>query len=172
MRRRPEGQRCEWVRLGPRPNGENAVLDDQGKIDLIGVHAKCEREKNWAGALATMIDEAPYQWFPYRIRVSGPETVTTMWERTSVLRCLNYDTGRKVLSMERCLNHDSAVDTVHNTFPGEDGSLVPTTFLAIFHFDGDKIIKETIHLDSNMVPYMDEVFADPEFLSLPGVERF
>ena len=148
------------------------IAFDDAKIELIKEHARLEREKDWPGALATMSSEPVYEYFPYRLRVSGAEPIQVMWERTLVLPCLDYSTGRRVLSLTRYITEDSVADLVQNEFGGNEGALVYSTFLCIFHFAGDKIAKETIHLDYNMIPYMDDVLQDPSFLSLPGVERF
>jgi hypothetical protein len=147
---------------------------DQKKIDLIQTHAQSEWDKNWDGALATMIDQPAYEYYPYRLRVSGEVAIKEMWERTLILPCLNYATGRKVIGKERYINENSVVDVIQNTFADdESGEQVYSKFLCIFHFDDeDKIITEAIHLDQNMTPYFDAVFKDPEFLALPGVEQF
>lgn len=149
------------------------AMTDEEKLAIIATHAKTERAKDWDAALATMIDEPSYEYFPYRLRVSGEQAIRTMWERTLILPCLNYDTGRKVLGMERYVNEQSVVDMVQSTFVDETtGEQIYSTFLCIFHFDDDKIIRESIFLDNTMLPYFDQVFSDPEFLGLPGVEQF
>jgi hypothetical protein len=146
---------------------------DQAKIDLIAVHANCEFEKDWDGVLATMLPSAHYDYFPYRLRVSGAEAMKVMWERTRSLPCLNLDTGRKIVGLERCTNNTTVVDTIHMTFNNEEGELINTTVLGIFHFDAnDRITSETIHFDANATPYVDRVFMDPNFTSLAGVHIF
>lgn len=140
--------------------------------EAIAAHAAFERKKDWDGTLTTMVAEPHYDYYPYRLRVSGGDAIKVMWIRTLTLDCLNYDTGRTVVGKECYSGDDSVAHVIHNTFPGKNGELIKSSFVAIFHFDDEKIISETIYFDENMTRYFDEVFADPDFLSLPGVENF
>ena len=48
---------------------------------------------NWAGALATMTDDAYYDFYPYRLRISGPDALVGLWTRlfpeSGPIRCFD-----------------------------------------------------------------------------------
>jgi hypothetical protein len=113
-----------------------------------------------------------YNHYPYRLGISGAEAIKELWRRTLSLQCLSFEAGRTLISKERYFAETSIVDVVQNTFHDDRGALIPSTYVVAFHFEGLSIASETSYVDGNMTPYLDTVFTDPDFLSLPGVERF
>lgn len=151
---------------------QNAQAElDEGRLARITEHAKYELAQDWDGALSTMTEEGHYVVYPNRLRISGDEAIKQMWTRTVPTRCLNYENGRKVVGKEVFVNENAVVDVIYHNFPDDQGETVESTFIAMFHFDGTKIISETMFYDQAMTQYLDVVLESPEFLALPGVER-
>ena len=64
-----------------KAKGDDAALTADEMLALIAEHARCEQARDWSGALATMTDDADYDFYPYRLRISGPEALVGLWTR-------------------------------------------------------------------------------------------
>jgi hypothetical protein len=143
---------------------------------VIDEHSGFEQAHNWSAALATMVDEPFYEFYPYRLRISGPEAITSMWIRIfrpgeSIIHC--YDQRFSVPdshSLEEYVNDDSVLHIMGSTFTAEDGRLCSSTQIVRYAFEDERMRSETLFLDGSLTPYFDVVF-DAAFRSLPGVEQ-
>jgi hypothetical protein len=153
----------------------STTLDAEGMRALATKHGDCELAYDWDGALATMGDEPFYEFYPYRIRISGPDAIKALWTSvfadTGTLRCFNVDcidlTTHEGVEM---VGDDSIVHISNYVFTTEDGQRRPATTVVRYRFAGDRMMSETMWVDESLVPYLDTVFT-PEFRALPGVER-
>ncbi len=151
-------------------------LGPDGMRKLIDEHSGFELAYNWEAALGTMCDEPFYEFYPYRLRLSGPESITAMWIRIfrpgkSMIRC--FDQSFMVPDshqLEEYVNNDSVLHIMGASFVAEDGQVCSFKQIVRYAFKGDRMLSETLFLDRSVAPYFDAVF-DEEFRSLPGVEQ-
>jgi hypothetical protein len=150
-------------------------LDVDAMRALIDRHATFEQAFDWEGALGTMVDDPYYEFYPFRLRVSGPEAITRMWIRIfrpgrGILHC--YDQSFSVpgaARLEEYLGDDAIMHLMGSRFVAEDGETRASSQIVRYAFEGDRMASETLYVDRSVTPYFDEVF-DEEFCSLPGVE--
>jgi hypothetical protein len=150
-------------------------LGPEGMRKLIDEHSGFEQAHDWGATLATMVDEPFYEFYPYRLRISGPESVTAMWIRIfrpgkSIIHC--FDQSFSVPGthrLEEYVNDDTVLHLTESSFLAEDGQTRTSKKIVRYAFDGDKMLSETLFLDRSLTPYFDAVF-DEEFRSLRGVE--
>jgi hypothetical protein len=141
---------------------------------LIDEHSGFEQAYEWSAALGTMVDKPFYEFYPYRLRISGPEAITTMWIRVfrpgeSIIHC--YDQRFAVPGshhLEEYVNDDSVLHVMGSTFVTEAGRRQASKQIVRYAFEGDRMLSETLFLDGSLTPYFDAVF-DQVFRSLPGV---
>ena len=150
------------------------TLDAAGMRALIDEHSGCELDHNWEGALATMIPAPHYEFYPYRLRISGAEAITEMWSRifsdNGTLRC--FDIAHSDLDAHEgfgLVGDDSIVDIMKSVFRAEDGEIRRASTVVWYRFEDDRMMSETLWVDATLVPYLDTVF-DESFRALPGVE--
>jgi hypothetical protein len=151
-------------------------LGPEGMRKLVDEHSGFEQVHDWSGALATMVDEPYYEFYPYRLRVAGPSAIVTMWTRIfrpgqSMIYC--YDQEHFVPGthrLEEYVNGDSVLHLMGSQFFDESGTPRAATQIVRYAFEGDRMLSETLFLDRSLTPYFDPVF-DDDFRALPGVEQ-
>jgi hypothetical protein len=138
------------------------------KLELITRHAACEVRSDWDGALATMIDQPYYEFYPLGLRVRGRDAVVEMWKRLAAIPgFVETLTSTKIRNW---VLEDSIVSKWERILELGDGQTLTKTSYGLFHFSGGLIESETILGDSDTSAFVRPAF-DEEFLSLPGVER-
>ncbi len=135
---------------------------------VIADHIRCELSRDLDGALATMAAEPVYEFYPYRLRISGELAVRVMWERLLAIPPVAR-VDRDNIDAQVYANDDSVLMIQDMEFTTESGEKRHARPIAIYHFAGGKIDKETAYFDHEGMRYMD-VLLDEEFRSLPGVE--
>lgn len=143
---------------------------------LVAAHSDFEVSRNWEGALATMVDAPFYEFFPYRLRISGADAITAMWERiftpTGPIRCFDptaHVPGRRQLS--EYVGDEALVHISRSSFLNEGGVPCAVDMVVRYTFEGDRLQHETLWLDASLMTYFDVVFA-ADLRGLPGVTTF
>ena len=154
------------MQVGLDRDAQSQLNDD--RLAVIAEHGRCERVEDWDGALATMIDEPHYVFYPNRLRARGAAAIMEWWSRTHVFRDLDPRAVSRVIDRETFFS-DNAIGLLKDV--KELGPLFVTVFAA-FHFDGLKIVSETVFFDRDVSRDVDQVLESREFLAVPGVERF
>jgi hypothetical protein len=142
-------------------------------------HGECELARDWDGALATMGHEPFYEFYPFRLRISGAAPIREMWTRifgtddSQTLRCFNFnhmvmDEGAH--EMWEMVGDDSIVHIMNGAFVDEDGATQGTTTVVRYRYAGDRMMSETMWACDHVRPYLASVF-DESFRALPGVEQ-
>jgi hypothetical protein len=135
-------------------------------------HVRLEHGEDLDAAVATMSPEAFYEFYPYRLRASGPRAIKESWARLFRLPVLDLPT-REVVSAETSFAESSMTDVVEITFVNENGERELTTFIGILHFDEeDRIKSEKVFFDERAMRYVDTVLNSAEFRGLPGIASF
>jgi hypothetical protein len=173
------GVRCVNLRTPTHTTvGETmaTTLDADGMLALIDVHSEAEQAREFPTALATMGPSPYYEFYPFRLRIGGPEAITELWSRIfradgTTLHC--FDVGNiEVDSVEfaQAVGDDMIVHIMGANFAGEDGERLRSSNVVRYRFEGDKMASETLWVCSNIARYLDTVF-DGSFRALPGVEE-
>jgi hypothetical protein len=139
------------------------------KKELVEQHYACEMMADWNGALATLTDDAYYEYYPGGIRVRGPEAITEQWKRVFSLPAMSGDAGRNMKMRQWFPDEDTAILIAEWPVVAVDGTEKMTTSWAVFKFVNGLILSETVFADSVLAPLLEPVY-DEEFLRLPGVE--
>ena len=156
----------------------STTLDADEMRLLVLRHSECELARDWDGTLATMGDEPYYEFYPFRLRISGPDPIREMWTRvfstddSKTLRCFNFshmDADASRRDMWEMVSDDSIVHIMNGGFIAEDGDRRGTTTVVRYRFAGDRMMSETMWACDNVRPYLATVF-DESFRALPGVE--
>jgi len=144
-------------------------MDLEDRMAVIAEHIRTELAQDLDGALATMAAEPVYEYYPYRLRISGEIAVREMWKRLLSIppvACVDRDNIVK----EIFVSEDSVLMMQDMEFTTETGEKRHARPIAIYHFADGKIAKETAYFDREGMRYMD-VLLDEEFRALPGVEE-
>jgi hypothetical protein len=154
----------------------STTLDADGMRLLTLQHGGCELARDWDGALATMGPEPFYEFYPWRLRISGPDPIRELWTRvfrtddSETLRCFNFghldSSGHEMWEM---VSDESIVHISNGAFFDEAGERITTTTIVRYRFAGDRMMSESLWACDNLRPYLDTVF-DESFRALPGVE--
>lgn len=144
-------------------------MDLEARMAVIAEHICCELSHDLDGALATMAAEPVYEFYPYRLRISGDIAVTEMWERLLAIPPVAR-VDRDNVVKQIFVSDDSVLMVQDMEFTTETGEKRVARPIAIYHFADGKIDKETAYFDREGMRYMD-VLLDEEFRSLPGVEE-
>ena len=104
----------------------STTLDADGMRALVDAHSEGEQTRDWPRALATMGPSSYYEFFPYRLHISGAEAITEMWSRIfaeeGTLRCFNVDhIDIDSVEFSESVGDDSLVHIMAATFVTEDG---------------------------------------------------
>jgi hypothetical protein len=152
-------------------------LDSAAMRALADKHGACEVAHDWDGALATMGDAPFYEFYPFRLRISGADAIKNLWRGVftktdgRIIRC--FDEPFLVPDSHEYaeyINEDSLVEIRTWTFVGDDGEHHSSKSVVIYAFEGDRMRSETMFVDESTKLYMDRVF-DAEFRAQPGVEE-
>lgn len=151
------------------------TLDGDGMRALVDVHSEREQARNWPSALATMVPAPYYEFYPYRLRISGADAITEMWNRIfaeeGTLRCFDVEhIELDSVEFSESVGEDSLVHIMAATFVAEDGQRRRSSNVVRYRFEGDRMLSETLWVCSNLMRYFDTVF-DESFRALPGVEE-
>jgi hypothetical protein len=137
----------------------------------IEEHSRLEHGEDLDAALASMSPDGIYEFYPYRLRISG-ESIKEVWKRLFSTPVLGLESGRKMESYVSYFNDVGVTDIVEISFLNEHGERETTTLVGGMQVDEEgKIMVESVHLDVVAMRYIDEKF-DEEFRSLPGVVSF
>jgi hypothetical protein len=151
------------------------TLDADDMRLLILAHSEGEMQRDFAAALATMGPSPYYEFYPLRLRISGPDPILEMWSRIfGEDGWLHpFDPANHVpdapFEFEEMVGENAIVHIMGSAFVAEDGEQRSTSNVVRYRFEGDKMESETLWVCSNLVPYLDTVF-DETFRALPGVE--
>ena len=144
-------------------------------LAIIDEHGDAEQARDFDRAWETLADEPFYQFFPYRLRLSGREAITELWSRifaeSGWIRCFSADARVPgVGAMHRHLSEDAVVDLMVSAFFDEGGVRRDSSYIVRYAFDDGGLKSESLWLDSSLLPYFDRVF-DASFRAIPGVEE-
>jgi hypothetical protein len=155
----------------------STTLDADGMRLLALRHGECELARDWDGTLATMGDEPFYEFYPFRLRINGPEAIRELWTRvfgtddSQTLRCFNFGhldaSGHEMWEM---VGDDSIVHIMNGGFFDENGERKGSTTVVRYRYAGDRMMSETMWACENVRRYLATVF-DESFRALPGVEE-
>lgn len=173
-RKAPIAERRDGVSERCVTDMTNNLTHDEMRA-LTDLHGNCEVTRDFEGALATMTDAPFYEFFPYRLRVSGRDAIIEFWSRifTASGPIRPFDMAARVpeaLRRFEYLRDDSLVNVSFGAFLDEDGVQHGTSHITRFEFDGDKISSESLWIDGSYAVYFDRIF-DESFRALPGVEE-
>jgi hypothetical protein len=136
---------------------------------MVAEHSEGEMVHDWPRAIATLTDSPVYEFYPYRLRISGTDAITEAWKRLLVLPCFNSGEAGEFHGHEEYVGPDSVLHVSEWTFVDPDGIRRRTKPAVRYGFEGDRMVSETMWMDASMTPFVDTAF-DEEFRSLPGVE--
>ena len=150
------------------------TLDADGMRALIEVHSEGEMTRNFDAALATMGPEPYYEFYPFRLRLNGPEPIVELWSR--IFRedgwLHPFDERNRVddaIVFEEMVGENAIINIMSSAFIAENGERRGSSNAVRYRFEGDKMESETLWVCSNLVPYLGAVF-DESFRAIPGVE--
>ena len=148
-------------------------LDAEARRALATKHGMCEVERDWDGALATMVPEPFYVMHPWGLHISGREAIVEMWSRFFTADGAIYPFSSKGSvpgshSMREYFGDDTYMQVTQSMALFDDGSTQQKNQIVEFVFEGDLVLSETLWASRFLVPYLDEVF-DESFRALPGV---
>jgi SnoaL-like domain len=148
-------------------------LSAEQMYELASHHARLEVQHDFDSVLATMTEDAYYEFYPHRIHVTGADNLKAMWTQIFVntpgVTSADFVGGNP---QEQWWGlKDSLVIKTDWTTKSPDGTTIPSQFFAIFRFAGSKIASETLYVDEPLSLLMDRVFT-AELLARPGVTRF
>jgi hypothetical protein len=159
------------------PLGEamSTTLDADGMRLLALQHGEYEMNRDWDGALATMVPEPFYEFYPYRLRISGPDAIKELWTRvfteSGTLRCFDIEhIDLDAHEQWEMVGDDSIVHIGNSAFVDENGERRESTTVVRYRFAGDRMMSETMWACKSILPYLDTVF-DATFRALSGVEQ-
>jgi hypothetical protein len=154
------------------------TLDPDGMRQLALRHGASEAAHDWDGAMATMGDEPYYEFFPFRLRISGEAPIRELWLRLfgdddggEGIRCFDRRYSEGAHDLWEALGDDSLLQIINGAFVDERGDRSTTTILVRFRYGGDRISSETLWICDHQRPYFDAIF-DGSFRELAGVEEF
>jgi hypothetical protein len=136
---------------------------------LVQEHSDGEMAHDWPRAIATMTDAPVYEFYPYRIRISGSAAVTEAWKRLLPLPCFNSGEGGEFFGHEEYVGKDSLLHVSEWSFLDLDGVSHRTKVAVRYGFSDGRLESETMWMDSSMTPFVDVAF-DDAFRLGPGVE--
>jgi len=153
----------------------STTLDADGMRALVDAHSEGEQSRNWPQALATMGPAGHYEFYPFRLRISGAEAIAEMWTRIfaeeGTLRCFNVDyIDVDSVEFSESVGDDSLVHIMAASFLAEDGERRRSSNVVRYRFEGDLMVSETLWVCSTLERYLGTVF-DESFRALPGVEE-
>jgi len=142
---------------------------------LIERHGAGEMARDWDLSLSTMTNDCVYQFFPYRLQVTGVEAQTTLWGRffteAGPIPCfdmsLRSSEGGEVAEFVAA---DAHLRVTSSSLVLPDGTRLGTSHVTRFDFRDGLIRRETVYLDATYMRWVDDVF-DDEFRALPGVTQ-
>jgi hypothetical protein len=148
-------------------------LSAEQMYELASHHARLEVQHDFDSVLATLTEDAYYEFYPQRIHVTGADTLKAMWTQIFVntpgVTSADFLGGNPKEQWWGL--KDSLVIKTDWTPKSPDGTIIPSQFFAIFRFAGSKIASETLYFDEPVSLLMDRVFT-AELLARPGVTRF
>ena len=140
-------------------------------------HGRCELARDWDGTLATMGPEPFYEFYPWRLRITGPDAIKALWTRvfgrddSETITCFNFgridSSGHEMWEME---SDESIVHISNGAFLDEADERKTTTTVVRYRFAGELMMSETLWACDNLRPYFDEFVFNESFRALPGVE--
>jgi hypothetical protein len=145
-------------------------------LALIDTHGGAEMTRDFEVAIATMGDAPFYEFFPYRLRVSGREAIFEFWSRVfpesgTIRPFAEAARVPEALRWYQYVGDDSVVHISFSAFLDEDGVQHGTSHIVRYEFDGDRMASETLWIDASLMRYFDRIF-DGSFRAMPGVEEF
>ena len=150
-------------------------LSAEQMLAIIDAHGGAEQVRDFDRAWDTMVDEPYYEFFPYRLHLSGREAITELWSRifaeSGWIRCFSADARVPGAgAMHRHVSEDAVVDLMVSAFFDEAGQRHDSSYIVRYAFDDEGLKSESLWLDRSLLPYFDQVF-DASFRALPGVEE-
>jgi hypothetical protein len=144
-------------------------LSGDEMLALVEEHSDGEAQRDWKRTLATMTDAPFYEFYPYRIRASGPDAIIASWERLLPLPCFKILDGGEFLGRDEYVGTDSVLHLSDWIFKAPDGTRRRTKVIIRYGFDGDRMESESVFFDAAALPFADAAF-DETYRALPGVE--
>ena len=148
-------------------------LSPQEMVDFNNEHARKFHEGDFAGIMEhSIIDDAVWEFYPNRIRVTGKEALLRYHEMNYNIVIAQVREGwnslefYSELSSNNTISHEMSCD-----FTRKDGTSFRGYFIAVIPFANGKMAGERIYMDKEMGEWFEESL-DPDFFKLPGVERF
>jgi hypothetical protein len=136
---------------------------------IVDEHSEGEITHDWPRALATMTSAPFYEFYPYRLRVSGADAITETWKRLLPLPCFMSAEGGEFLELKEYVGTNSIIHVLDRVFADFDGTTYLSKLLVRYDFEGDRMLSETVIMDAPMLPFIDTAF-DETFMAIPGVE--
>ena len=156
----------------------NVSMTGQEMIDFNLEHGRKFMEGDLQGIMdESIIDEAVWEFYPNRIRVTGKEALLRYHElnRNIVIeqvdpRKFGGDT-REFYSTTTSQNPDCLTHEFSCMFTRKDGTSFRGYCIAVIPYANGKMAGERIYMDQQMGDWFEESL-DADFFKLPGVERF
>src|SRR5262249_10131054 len=110
--------------------------------------------------------------FPYRLRIAGTDTIRAMWKRL-----LGESDGsgafaglaipRESFQVTECISDEVVMQAYRWEFVDDAGVRQGVDHVAIFRFEGDRILSESVFNDTSTMRYLDGMYA--QLKGFPGV---
>ena len=156
----------------------NVNMTSEEMIDFNMEHGRKFMEGDFAGIMEhSIIDEAVWEFYPNRIRVSGKEALLRYHELNHKIVIEQVDPrnsavdSREFYSMTTSEKPDVLTHEFSCMFTRKDGTSFRGYCIAVIPFANGKMAGERIYMDKEMGDFF-EAGLDEEFFKLPGVERF
>ncbi|HKX77490.1 MAG TPA: hypothetical protein VJM34_03115 [Novosphingobium sp.] len=151
------------------------VMDAQEMIDFNLEHSRKFMEGDFDGIMEHSInDDAVWEFYPNRIRVSGSEALRRYHEINYKVVIEQIDPRSNEDTREYYSTTTSPNMLAHEfscIYTRADGSSFRGYTMAVIPFANGKMCGERIYLDKEMAEWFEEGMGE-EFFQLPGVERF
>jgi hypothetical protein len=151
-------------------------MDVEEMRAVIERHGTGEMTRDWDMTLRTMTPDCVYEFYPYRLRVTGVDAQTTLWGRffteSGPLPCFDISRrGHDGAEMTEYVTDDSHLRVMSSSLLAPDGTRVGSTHMTRFDFRDGLVAREMVFFDATFMHWIDDVF-DDEFRGLPGVTQF
>lgn len=151
------------------------VMSGQEMIDFNLEHSRKFMEGDFDGIMEhSIIDEAVWEFYPNRIRISGKEALRRYHEINYNVVIKQVDPRHGEDTREFYSTTTSPNMLAHEfscIYTRKDGSTFRGYTIAVIPFANGKMCGERIYLDREMAEWFEEGMGE-EFFELPGVERF
>ncbi|TAK68925.1 MAG: hypothetical protein EPO13_09155 [Actinomycetota bacterium] len=138
-------------------------------LAIVAEHSARERDRDWPGALRTLVADPYYEHYPNRLRFTGVEPIVEAWKRLLPQPCFDAATYQDFHRVE-FVNGDAVLHITDWTFADGD-SRKAAKLVAVYTFSGDLMASEKVWFDATLLSYVDKAL-DADFRAMSGVALF